>query len=75
MFSHSPLDWGLVALYFAFLVAVWITRLSRKSEVVDYLVAVDPETLQPIAGDAVRCAILVAGKVGAVRLLDNVLLE
>jgi SSS family solute:Na+ symporter len=39
MFSHSPLDWGLVALYFAFLVAVWITRLSRKSEVVDYLVA------------------------------------
>ncbi len=43
--------------------------------VVDYLVAVDPESLQPISGDAVRCAILVAGKVGAVRLLDNVLLE
>src|SRR6185312_3425757 len=36
---HSPLDWGLVALYFAFLAAVWVTRLSRNSEVVDYLVA------------------------------------
>jgi pantoate--beta-alanine ligase len=41
----------------------------------DYLVAVDPESLQPVAGEAVRCAVLVAGKVGAVRLMDNVLLE
>jgi pantoate--beta-alanine ligase len=41
----------------------------------DYLVVVDPETLEPLRGDVVRCAVLVAGKVGAVRLLDNALLE
>ena len=39
VFSHSPLDWGLLVLYLAFLAAVWVSRFSRRSEVVDYLVA------------------------------------
>jgi pantothenate synthetase len=41
----------------------------------DYLVLVDPESLQPLEGDVARCAVLLAGRVGNVRLLDNVLLE
>ena len=39
MFSSSPLDWGLVALYFAFLGAVWLRRRGRHSDALDYLVA------------------------------------
>jgi len=39
MFSHSPLDWGLVILYFAFLVAVWLRLVGRSSDAADYLVA------------------------------------
>jgi pantoate--beta-alanine ligase len=41
----------------------------------DYLVLVDPESLQPLEGDVARCAVLLAVRVGNVRLLDNVLLE
>jgi pantoate--beta-alanine ligase len=52
------------------------TVMAKEPGVVlDYLVAVDPESLQPATGEVARCAVLVAGKVGAVRLLDNVLLE
>jgi SSS family solute:Na+ symporter len=39
MFSSSPLDWGLIALYFGFLGAVWLRRLGRSSTTLDYLVA------------------------------------
>ena len=46
MFSTSPLDWGVVAAYFAFLVAVWLRRPRQAgapgeagSGVVDYLLA------------------------------------
>lgn len=39
MFSHSPLDWGIVLAYFAFLVIVWRRRMGRASDVADYLVA------------------------------------
>jgi solute:Na+ symporter, SSS family len=39
MFSTSPLDWGLVVLYFAFLAAVWLRPPARRSEAVEYLVA------------------------------------
>ena len=39
MFSSSPLDWGLVILYFAFLGAVWVRRRGRTIDAVDYLVA------------------------------------
>jgi len=41
----------------------------------DYLVVADPESLEPLKGDVDRAAILVAARVGSVRLLDNVLLE
>jgi SSS family solute:Na+ symporter len=39
MFSHSPLDWGLVLAYFAFLVVVWLRLIGRSSDAADYLVA------------------------------------
>ena len=39
MFSTSPLDWGLVLLYFGFLAAVWLKRLGRGSTALEYLVA------------------------------------
>ena len=39
MFSSSPLDWGLVALYFGFLAAVWLRLLGKRSTAVEYLVA------------------------------------
>ena len=39
MFSTSPLDWGLIAAYFAFLAAVWLRMLGTRSTAVDYLVA------------------------------------
>ncbi len=39
MFSHSPLDWGLVLAYFGFLVAVWLRLVGRPSDAADYLVA------------------------------------
>jgi SSS family solute:Na+ symporter len=39
MFSHSPLDWALIAAYFAFLIAVWARLLGKRFAAVDYLVA------------------------------------
>ena len=39
MFSHSPLDWGIVAAYFAFLIVVWRRSMGRGSDAADYLVA------------------------------------
>jgi SSS family solute:Na+ symporter len=39
MFSTSPLDWGLIVLYFAFLAIVWWRRLGHTSGTLDYLVA------------------------------------
>jgi SSS family solute:Na+ symporter len=39
MFSHSPLDWGLIVLYFAFLVAVWLRLFGTSQGAVDYLLA------------------------------------
>lgn len=39
MFSASPLDWGLVLIYFAFLAAVWVQRLGAPSSALEYLVA------------------------------------
>jgi SSS family solute:Na+ symporter len=45
MFSTSPLDWGLIALYFAFLGAVWLRLLRRRATAVDYLVAARGVTL------------------------------
>lgn len=39
MFSSSPLDWGLILLYFAFLAAVWLRPPAGRSEALEYLVA------------------------------------
>jgi SSS family solute:Na+ symporter len=38
MFSHSPWDWGLIALYFGFLAAVWL-RKPRAGGALEYLLA------------------------------------
>ncbi len=39
MFSTSPLDWGLILIYFAFLAAVWARRFGSRSSALEYLVA------------------------------------
>jgi len=39
MFSSSPLDWGLILVYLAFLCAVWLQRIGAPSSALDYLVA------------------------------------
>jgi SSS family solute:Na+ symporter len=39
MFSHSPLDWGLIVLYFAFLAAVWLRLFGTSRTPLDYLLA------------------------------------
>jgi len=39
MFSTSPLDWGLILLYFGFLAAVWAGALRRRASALEYLVA------------------------------------
>ena len=39
MFSQSPLDWGLILLYFGFLAAVWLRMRGRAASAADYLVA------------------------------------
>ena len=39
MFSTSPLDWGLIALYFAFLAAVWLRKPRVEAGALDYLLA------------------------------------
>lgn len=39
MFSHSPLDWGLIVLYFVFLAAVWLRFFGRAHGALDYLLA------------------------------------
>ncbi len=53
-------------------------RLEAADVVVDYAALVDPESLEPLAADAVRglpAIALVAGRVGSTRLLDNCMLE
>src|SRR5439155_8776387 len=39
MFSRSPLDWGLIAVYFGFLAVVWLRRSAHRTSAVDYLLA------------------------------------
>ena len=39
MFSSSPLDWGLILVYLAFLAAVWLRRMETRPTALDYLVA------------------------------------
>jgi SSS family solute:Na+ symporter len=53
MFSRSPLDWALVILYFAFLLAVWLRLLGRRAGVVEYLVAGRAVTLPALVATLV----------------------
>ncbi|HYM82163.1 MAG TPA: sodium:solute symporter family protein [Candidatus Limnocylindria bacterium] len=39
MFSRSPLDWGLLILFFGFLAVVWARARSRRSNAAEYLLA------------------------------------
>jgi SSS family solute:Na+ symporter len=39
MFSHSPIDWALLVLYFAVLAVVWLRARHASTRAVDYLVA------------------------------------
>lgn len=39
MFSSSPLDWGLVAAYFAALAVIWVRRFGARPAPDDYFVA------------------------------------
>jgi SSS family solute:Na+ symporter len=39
MFSSSPLDWGLIALYFGLLAFVWLRRFGSRPSDEDYFVA------------------------------------
>lgn len=51
--------------------------LARESIAVDYAAVVDPDSLEPLADDAhsMPAIALVAGRVGATRLIDNRLLS
>ena len=48
--------------------------LDASAVALDYLSAVDPVTLEPVTGSQKRVLLAVAGHVGAVRLIDNVVL-
>jgi len=39
MFSTSPFDWALIALYFGFLAVVWLRRPATKDGAIEYLLA------------------------------------
>ena len=39
LFSSNALDWALIVAYFAFLAAVWLSRLGRSVPALEYLVA------------------------------------
>ena len=42
---------------------------------IDYVAAAEPETLKPVEGACGKCVLLVAGRAGRTRLLDNVILS
>jgi pantoate--beta-alanine ligase len=48
--------------------------LESRGVIVDYAALADPDTLLPPAADAARAVALVAGRLGATRLIDNLLL-
>lgn len=48
--------------------------LDDSDVVVEYVAAVDPVTLQPVSGTVATALLAIAGYVGDVRLIDNVLL-
>lgn len=46
-------------------------QVSRAFDAIDYIEAADPDTLEPIPGPRDRQVILVAARLGATRLIDN----
>lgn len=55
--------------------AAW-TVLDERDEVIpDYVVVLDPETLAPLQPDWRRAVCLIAARLGATRLIDNVLFD
>lgn len=55
-------------------VAAAVALLADSDVVVEYVAAVDPQTLQPVEGTVSTALLALAGHVGDVRLIDNVLL-
>lgn len=53
MFSRNALDWALVIVYFAFLAAVWLRLLGRRSGMAEYLVAGRAVTLPALVATLV----------------------
>jgi pantoate--beta-alanine ligase len=45
--------------------------MEARGVVVDYAALADPESLEPLAAEAVRAVALVAGRLGSTRLIDN----
>jgi pantoate--beta-alanine ligase len=45
--------------------------MESQGVVVDYAAIADPESLEPLAGDASKAVALVAGRLGSTRLIDN----
>jgi pantoate--beta-alanine ligase len=45
--------------------------MAAQGVAVDYASLADPESLAPVADDAVRAVALVAGRLGSTRLIDN----
>jgi pantoate--beta-alanine ligase len=59
----------------ATLIEAGLTELRQASEVaLDYLVIVDPETLEPVGSVASGARVLIAAQVGETRLIDNIAL-
>jgi len=48
-----------------------VETLEARGVAVEYAAVVDPESLEPLAGDATRGLALVAGRLGSTRLIDN----
>jgi SSS family solute:Na+ symporter len=53
MFSTSPLDWGLLLLYFGFLVAMWLRARRRVDDATEYLLAGRRVTLPALVASLV----------------------
>jgi len=51
-----------------------LETMRSRDVAVEYAALADPDSLEPLADDAVRAVALVAGRLGATRLIDNAML-